>query len=200
MSQHEFEEIDRSARRRRADVAAEDQGSDRRGCGDGAREASESGIRREYADGHRTFPKDGPGVVGAVLPKDLPASVDGPRGEGPLLVSPRSRAVFPAGRVTTRVRRDRSKHATKTRGRHRRGPRKRQARVRGRRAGSKRERHPLSLALSARRRRRSILSFRKPPIRGSVTNCVVYFGDPSHRSVGLKWARRAGGSETVAKS
>ena len=46
----------------------------------------------------------------------------------------------------------------------------------------------------------SILSFRKPPIRGSVTNCVVYFGDPSHRSVGLKWARRAGGSETVAKS
>ena len=46
----------------------------------------------------------------------------------------------------------------------------------------------------------SILSFRIPPIRGSVTNCVVYFGDPSHRSVGLKWARRAGGSETVAKS
>ena len=44
----------------------------------------------------------------------------------------------------------------------------------------------------------SILSFRKPPIRGSVTNCVVYFGDPSHRSVGLKWARRAGGSEAVA--
>ena len=46
----------------------------------------------------------------------------------------------------------------------------------------------------------SILSFRKPPIRGSVTNCVDYFGDPSHRSVGLKWARRAGGSETVARS
>ena len=46
----------------------------------------------------------------------------------------------------------------------------------------------------------SILSFRKPPIRGSVTNFVVYFGDPSHRSVGLKWARRAGGSEAVAKS
>ena len=46
----------------------------------------------------------------------------------------------------------------------------------------------------------SILSFRKPPIRGSVTNCVSYFGDPSHRSVGLKWARRAGGSETVARS
>ena len=46
----------------------------------------------------------------------------------------------------------------------------------------------------------SILSFRKPPIRGSVTNCVDYFGDPSHRSVGLKWARRAGGSEAVAKS
>ena len=32
----------------------------------------------------------------------------------------------------------------------------------------------------------SILSFRKPPIRGSVNNFVVYFGDPSHRSVGLK--------------
>ena len=39
-----FEEIDRSARRRRADVAAGDQGSDGRGCGDGAREASESGL------------------------------------------------------------------------------------------------------------------------------------------------------------
>ena len=44
VSQHEFEEIDRSARRRRADVVAEDQGSDGRGCGDGAREASESGL------------------------------------------------------------------------------------------------------------------------------------------------------------
>ena len=44
VSKHEFEEIDRSARRRHADVAAEDQGSDGRGCDDGAREASESGI------------------------------------------------------------------------------------------------------------------------------------------------------------
>ena len=39
VSKHEFEEIDRSARRRHADVAAEDQGSDGRGCDDGAREA-----------------------------------------------------------------------------------------------------------------------------------------------------------------
>ena len=44
VSKHEFEETDRSARRRHADVAAEDQGSDGRGCDDGAREASESGI------------------------------------------------------------------------------------------------------------------------------------------------------------
>ena len=51
----------------------------------------------------------------------------------------------------------------------RRGPRKRRARVRGRRAGSKRERPPLSLALSARRRRRSYHphspSFFAPPIK-----------------------------------
>ena len=60
-------------------------------------------VRREYVEGHRPFPKDRPGVVGAVLPKDLPAYVEGPRGEVPLLVSPRSWAVFPAGRVTTRV-------------------------------------------------------------------------------------------------
>ena len=52
------------------------------------------------------------------------------RGEVPLLVSPRSWAVFPAGRVKTRVRRDRSRRATKARGRRRRGPRKRRARVR----------------------------------------------------------------------
>ena len=44
VSRHEFEEIDRSARRRRADVAAEDHGSDGRGCGDGAWEANESGL------------------------------------------------------------------------------------------------------------------------------------------------------------
>ena len=57
-------------------------------------------VRREYVDGHRAFPKGGPpGVVGAVLPKDLPAFVDDPRGGVPLLVYPRSWAVFPAGRL-----------------------------------------------------------------------------------------------------
>ena len=44
VSKHEIEETDRGARRRHADVAAEDQGSDGRGCDDGAREASESGV------------------------------------------------------------------------------------------------------------------------------------------------------------
>ena len=47
-------------------------------------------VRREHVDGHRAFPRDGPGVVGAVLPKDRPTFVDDPRGEDPLLVSPRS--------------------------------------------------------------------------------------------------------------
>ena len=32
-------------------------------------------VRREYAEDHRSTPKGGPGVVGAVLPKGLPASV-----------------------------------------------------------------------------------------------------------------------------
>ena len=53
VSQHEFEEIDRSARRRRADVAAEDQRSDGRGCGDGAREGSESAARANGGAGRR---------------------------------------------------------------------------------------------------------------------------------------------------
>ena len=60
-------------------------------------------VRREQVDGHRTFPEEGPGVVGAVLPKDLPAFVDDPQGGNPFLVYPHSWAVFPAGRVTTRV-------------------------------------------------------------------------------------------------
>ena len=55
VSKHEFEEIDRSARRRRADVAAEDQGSDGRGCGDGAREASESAARANGGAGRRAL-------------------------------------------------------------------------------------------------------------------------------------------------
>ena len=53
VSQHEFGEIDRSSRRRRADVVAEDQGSDGRGCGDGAREASESAARANGGAGRR---------------------------------------------------------------------------------------------------------------------------------------------------
>ena len=52
---HGGERIDRSARRRRADVAAEDLGSDGRGCGcgDGAREASESAARASGGTGRR---------------------------------------------------------------------------------------------------------------------------------------------------
>ena len=51
--------------------------------------------------GRRAVPKDLPGVVGAG-PKELPSSVKDPRGQVPLKV-PYSRAVFPAGRVKTRV-------------------------------------------------------------------------------------------------
>ena len=46
-------EIDRSARRRRADVDAEDLGSDGRGCRDGARETSESAARANGGAGRR---------------------------------------------------------------------------------------------------------------------------------------------------
>ena len=47
-------------------------------------------VLREYVEDCRYAPKDCPGQVGAVLPKDLPASVECTRGEVPLLVSPRS--------------------------------------------------------------------------------------------------------------
>ena len=71
----------------------------------------------------------------------------------------------------------------------RRGPRKRRARVRGRRAGSKRERPPLSLARSARRRRCSYHphspSFFAPPIKaGPLPN-------PNHPSPKGPRKRRA---------
>ena len=200
-------------------------------------------VRREHVDGHRAFPRDGPGVVGAVLPKDLPTFVDDPRGEDPLLVSPRSgpfsRQDVPRHEfeeIDRSARRRRADVAAEDHGSdgrgcgdgaweasesglpsvwrsqrgasvvpitrtprpfhpphqgrpspfRRRGPRKRRARVRGRRAGSKRERPPLSLALSARRRRRSYHphspSFFAPLIKGgglgagSAEDCVATEG------------------------
>ena len=128
-------------------------------------------VRREQVDGHRAFPEEGRGVVGALHPKDLPAFVDDPRGGNPFLVYPRSGPFSRQDVSRHGFRGDRSKRATKTRGRRRRGPRKRRARVWGRRAGSKRERPPLSLALSARRLRRSYHphspSFFAPPIKAA---------------------------------
>ena len=54
-------------------------------------------VRREQVEDRRSTPKGGPGQVGAVLPKDLPASVECTRGEVPLLVSPRACPFFPDG-------------------------------------------------------------------------------------------------------